>query len=123
MYVYGQLGIKLCHYAGFQYYSGWQVARDQLQPGDLVFFHANSAGVPQHEGMYIGNGSFIHAPQTGDVVKVSTLFETRYALSYLGAVRPYAAGSSPSSLSTWTAPSGETPVRHEASLARLNVSG
>ena len=52
------------------------------QPGDLVFFHANSAGVPQHEGMYIGNGSFIHAPQTGDVVKISSLFETRYALAY-----------------------------------------
>jgi hypothetical protein len=106
MYVYGELGIKLGHYTGFQYYSGLHVARDQLQPGDLVFFHANSAGVPQHEGMYIGNGSFIHAPQTGDVVKISSLFETRYALAYVGAVRPYAAGKSPSSLSTWTSASG-----------------
>jgi cell wall-associated NlpC family hydrolase len=106
MYVYGQLGIKLGHYTGFQYYSGLHVARDQLQPGDLVFFHANSAGVPQHEGMYIGNGSFIHAPQTGDVVRISSLFETRYALAYVGAVRPYAAGSAPSSLSTWTSVSG-----------------
>jgi cell wall-associated NlpC family hydrolase len=106
MYVYGQLGIKLGHYTGFQYYAGLRVPRDRLQPGDLLFFHTNSAGVPQHEGMYIGNGSFIHAPQTGDVVKVSSLFETRYALSYVGAVRPYAAGSSPSSLSTWTAASG-----------------
>jgi len=106
MYVYGQLGIKLGHYTGFQYYSGLHVARDQLQPGDLVFFHANSAGVPQHEGMYIGNGSFIHAPQTGDVVKISSLFETRYALAYVGAVRPYAAGKSPSSLSTWASASG-----------------
>jgi cell wall-associated NlpC family hydrolase len=106
MYVYGQLGIKLGHYTGFQYYAGLRVPRDQLQPGDLLFFHANSAGVPQHEGMYVGNGSFIHAPQTGDVVKISSLFETRYALSYVGAVRPYAAGSSPSSLSTWTSVSG-----------------
>jgi len=106
MYVYGELGIKLGHYTGFQYYSGLHVARDQLQPGDLVFFHANSAGVPQHEGMYIGNGSFIHAPQTGDVVKISSLFETRYALAYVGAVRPYAAGKSPSSLATWASASG-----------------
>jgi cell wall-associated NlpC family hydrolase len=106
MYVYGQLGIKLGHYTGFQYYSGLHVPRDRLQPGDLVFFHANSAGVPQHEGMYIGNGSFIHAPQTGDVVKISSLFETRYALAYVGAVRPYAAGNSPSSLSTWASVSG-----------------
>jgi hypothetical protein len=93
MYVYGQLGIKLGHYTGFQYYAGLRVPRDQLQPGDLVFFRANSAGVPQHEGMYIGNGSFIQAPHTGDVVKVSSLFEARYALAYVGAVRPYAAGA------------------------------
>jgi NlpC/P60 family len=106
MYVYGQLGIKLGHYTGFQYYEGRRVSRDQLQPGDLVFFHANSAGVPQHEGMYIGSGAFIHAPHTGDVVRVSSLFETRYALSYVGAVRPYAAGASSSPLPTWTSASG-----------------
>jgi hypothetical protein len=105
MYVYRQLGIKLGHYTGFQYYEGLRVPRDQLQPGDLLFFHANSAGVPQHEGMYIGNGSFIHAPHTGDVVKVSSLFDTRYALAYLGAVRPYAAGASPLPSSSSAAPS------------------
>jgi len=109
MYVYAQLGIKLGHYTGFQYYQGRRVPRDQLQPGDLVFFHASSSGVPGHEGMYIGNGSFIHAPHTGDVVKISSLFEAAYALSYVGAVRPYAAGagSSPSSNSpSWTSVSG-----------------
>jgi NlpC/P60 family len=106
MYVYAQLGIKLGHYTGFQYYEGRRVARDQLEPGDLVFFHANSAGVPQHEGMYIGDGSFIHAPHTGDVVRISSLFETRYALSYVGAVRPYAAGAASSPLPSWTSASG-----------------
>ena len=106
MYVYARLGIKLGHYTGFQYYEGRRVPRDQLQPGDLLFFHANSAGVPQHEGMYIGNGSFIHAPHTGDVVRIASLFDTRYALSYIGAVRPYAAGASSSPLPTWTSASG-----------------
>jgi cell wall-associated NlpC family hydrolase len=106
MYVYGELGIKLGHYTGFQYYAGLRIPRDRLQPGDLVFFRANSAGVPQHEGMYIGSGSFIHAPHTGDVVRISSLFETRYALAYVGAVRPYAAGSSSSSSPTWTSASG-----------------
>lgn len=107
MYIWSQLGIRLGHYTGYQYYEGRRIPRDQLQPGDLVFFHANSAGVPQHEGMYVGNGSFIHAPQTGDVVKISSLFEARYALSYVGAVRPYAAASGPSSpFSTWTSASG-----------------
>ena len=103
----GQLGIKLGHYTGFQYYEGRRVSRDQLEPGDLIFFHANSIGVPQHEGMYIGNGSFIHAPHTGDVVRISSLFETRYAMSYVGAVRPYAAGASSSPLPpSWTSASG-----------------
>lgn len=106
MYVYAELGIKLGHYTGFQYYEGRRVPRDQLEPGDLVFFHANSGGVPGHEGIYVGNGSFIHAPHTGDVVKISSLFETRYALSYVGAVRPYAAGASSSPFSSWTSASG-----------------
>ena len=106
MYVWGQLGVKLGHYTGFQYYEGSRVARDQLEPGDLVFFHANSAGVPQHEGMYVGNGSFIQAPQTGDVVKISSLFEARYALSYVGAVRPYGAADRSSPFSGWASASG-----------------
>jgi cell wall-associated NlpC family hydrolase len=37
--------------------------------------------------MYIGNGEFIHAPQTGDVVKISSLSDPAYALGYVGAVR------------------------------------
>ena len=106
MYVYGQLGIKLGHYTGFQYYAGRRIAPEQLQPGDLVFFHANAVGVPQHEGMYIGNGSFIHAPQTGDVVKISSLYETKYALAYVGAVRPYAAGAGRLPFPSWTSVPG-----------------
>ena len=107
MYVYGQLGIKLGHYTGFQYYEGRRVPRNQLEPGDLVFFRANSIGVPQHEGMYVGNGSFIQAPHTGDVVRISSLFDTRYALSYVGAVRPYVAGASSSPMPpSWTSASG-----------------
>jgi len=105
MYVYGLLGIRLPHYSGYQWYYGRRIPVDQLQPGDIVFFHASANG-PQHEGMYIGAGEFIHAPHTGDVVKVSSLYDTQYALSYVGAVRPYAAGASPSSFSIWTLASG-----------------
>jgi hypothetical protein len=106
MYVYGLLGIKLGHYTGFQINQGRRIPPGQLQPGDLVFFRANSEGVPQHEGMYVGNGSFIHAPRRGDVVKISSLYDTSYALSYVGAVRPYAAGASSSPFSSWTSASG-----------------
>ena len=56
--------------------------------------------------MYIGNGSFIHAPQTGDVVKISSLYETKYALAYVGAVRPYAAGAGRLPFPSWTSVPG-----------------
>ena len=47
---------------------GTPVDRSQLQPGDLVFF--NGLG---HMGIYVGGGSFIHSPHTGDVVKISSM--------------------------------------------------
>jgi hypothetical protein len=107
MYVYGLLGIRLPHYSGYQWFAGPHVPRDELQPGDVVFFHPSTNG-PQHEGMYIGAGEFIHAPHTGDVVKVSSLYDTQYALSYVGAVRPYEAAPGPSSSpdSGWASASG-----------------
>jgi hypothetical protein len=111
MYVYGLLGISLPHYSGYQWSAGERIAVNQLQPGDIVFFHPSANG-PQHEGLYIGGGEFIHAPHTGDVVKISSLYDAQYALSYVGAVRPYAAGTSPSSSSAsspfpiWTSASG-----------------
>jgi hypothetical protein len=105
MYVYGLLGIRLPHYSGYQWYSGQRIPIGQLQPGDIVFFDSSANG-PQHEGMYIGGGEFIQAPHTGDVVKISSLYDTQYALAYVGAVRPYAAGSSPAPLATWTLASG-----------------
>lgn len=50
---------------------GVYVSRSELQPGDLVYFGSSSA--PHHVGMYVGNGTYIHAPRTGDVVKYSSL--------------------------------------------------
>jgi cell wall-associated NlpC family hydrolase len=88
MYVYAQLGVTLTHYTGAQWFEGVRVPPDQLQPGDLLFFEPSAAG-PQHEGMYIGNGQFIQAPHTGDVVKISSLSEPSYQFGYVGAVRPW----------------------------------
>jgi cell wall-associated NlpC family hydrolase len=90
MYVYAQLGIQLTHYTGSQFYEGTRVPPWALQPGDLVFFEPSARG-PQHEGMYIGNGQFIQAPHTGDVVKISSLSEPGYAFGFVGAVRPFGA--------------------------------
>jgi peptidoglycan DL-endopeptidase CwlO len=83
MWVYAQLGISLAHYTGFQWTAGPHVPYDQLAPGDLVFFEPTIG----HVGIYIGGGSFIHAPHTGDVVKISSLSDSWYAANYQGAVR------------------------------------
>lgn len=82
MYVYAQLGISLPHHAASQYAYGTPVSRDQLEPGDLVFFDGLG-----HEGIYIGGGQFIHAPHTGDVVKISSLNDAFYTQNWVGARR------------------------------------
>jgi cell wall-associated NlpC family hydrolase len=80
MYVYAQLGIALPHQAAAQYRYGVAVPRDQLQPGDLVFYDGLS-----HVAIYIGNGEVVHAPQTGDVVKISPVLQA--GPHYVGARR------------------------------------
>jgi cell wall-associated NlpC family hydrolase len=82
-HIYGQLGISLPHSSRAQYGCGQHVDRDELQAGDLVFF-ARSGSI-SHVGIYVGGGNFIHAPRTGDVVKISNLGEHG---GYVGAVRP-----------------------------------
>jgi cell wall-associated NlpC family hydrolase len=81
-YVYAQVGVSLPHYTGAQWSMGVAVSRDELAPGDLVFF--NGLG---HVGLYIGGGQFVHSPHTGDVVKISSLSEGWYASTYMGARR------------------------------------
>jgi cell wall-associated NlpC family hydrolase len=81
MYVFAQIGVSLPHNAAAQYGYGMPVSRDQLQPGDLVFF--NGLG---HVGIYIGGGQFIHSPHTGDVVKISSI-SGWYSSTWVGARR------------------------------------
>ncbi len=81
-YVFAKIGVSLPHYAAAQYQMGVPVSKDQLQPGDLVFFRGLG-----HMGMYIGGGNFIHAPRTGDVVKISSLSESYYVANWVGARR------------------------------------
>ena len=81
MYAFAQVGVSLPHSSYAQYGMGSPVSRDQLQPGDVVFFDGLG-----HEGIYVGGGSFIHAPHTGDVVKISSI-SGWYASTYVGARR------------------------------------
>jgi cell wall-associated NlpC family hydrolase len=82
MYVFAQVGVSLPHNAAAQYAYGAPVSRSQLQSGDVVFF--NGLG---HNGIYVGGGQFIHSPHTGDVVKISSLSDSWYAQTYVGARR------------------------------------
>jgi cell wall-associated NlpC family hydrolase len=79
-YVWGKAGVYLDHYTGSQWNEGAHVSRDQLQPGDLVFFGSDL----HHVGLYIGNSKMIEAPYTGANVRISDAFRSDYA----GAVRP-----------------------------------
>jgi cell wall-associated NlpC family hydrolase len=82
VYVYGRLGVSLPHYTVSLWSSGAHVSRDQLAPGDLVFFYSLD-----HVGIYLGGGLFIHAPHTGTVVQISSLNSSWYSSAYDGAVR------------------------------------
>ena len=76
-YCYAQVGISLPHSSAMQYTYGTHVSRDQLMPGDLVFFY----NPIHHVGIYIGNGNMINA--TGNHVQIGTVWKS----SYYGATR------------------------------------
>ena len=82
VYSYAAVGVSLPHSSYELWNAGVYVSKDQLQPGDLVFFDGLG-----HVGIYIGGGQFIHAPHTGDVVKISNLNDGWYAATYVGARR------------------------------------
>jgi cell wall-associated NlpC family hydrolase len=70
-YVYAHFGIHIGRTTYDQIYNGTPVDKKDLRPGDLIFFGTYSD--PHHVGMYVGNGCYIQAPYSGDVVRVSTL--------------------------------------------------
>jgi len=79
-------GIALPRSSRGMYSRGKPIDRNDLQPGDLLFFNTNGRGV-SHVGLYIGNGKFIHATSRGRDVCVSHLSEDYYARRYVGARR------------------------------------
>ncbi len=83
-YVFAQLGVSLPHNTVAQWNSpnAVPVPRNQLQPGDLVFF-----AKLDHVGIYVGNGYFIDAPHTGAFVRVDSLKGAWERANYAGARR------------------------------------
>jgi cell wall-associated NlpC family hydrolase len=82
VHVYAELGVRLPHFAAAQFHEGRRVGIDDLHRGDLVFFDGLD-----HVGIYAGGGRFIHAPQTGDHVRISSLTSGWYTDHFDGAVR------------------------------------
>lgn len=89
-YIYKQFGYTINRTASYQFKcNGVSVGKDDLQPGDLVFFRdPGSSKAATHVGIYIGDGQFIHAASTstGRVV-VSSLSSSYFAPRYVGAKR------------------------------------
>jgi len=80
-YVYGRVGISIPHNAAQQYRFGTPVSRGQLIPGDLVFFDHL-----RHNGIYLGNGRFVHATTPGGV-KIARLDDDWFRQRWVGARR------------------------------------
>ena len=82
MYVFSRVGVSLPRVVSAQYRVGKAVSRSALRPGDIVFFDGLG-----HDGIYIGGGRFVHSPNSGDVVKISSLREGWYHSRWVGARR------------------------------------
>ncbi|SEG80211.1 NlpC/P60 family protein [Nonomuraea solani] len=86
MRAWEKAGVRLDHWTGTQWTSGPHVPLDQLRRGDLLFFAHVTAdpSTIHHVGMYVGRGQMVHAPQTGDVVRVASIWRG----DLVGATRP-----------------------------------
>jgi cell wall-associated NlpC family hydrolase len=85
-YVYWQAGVALPRETRYQHLTGRAVDRDDLEPGDLVFFSTVSDGA-SHVGIAIDRDHFVHAPSSRGVVRVERLEAAYWRHRYLGARR------------------------------------
>jgi len=85
-WAYLQAGLVLPRLASDQYRASTPVPYNQMQPGDLIVYAYNvrDESTIHHIAMYIGNGQMVHAPHTGDVVKVVPV----YTEGIYGTARP-----------------------------------
>jgi cell wall-associated NlpC family hydrolase len=85
-YVYLQHGVDMPREVREQFRVGKNVDRDQLEPGDLVFFTTTAPGA-SHVGIVIGGDQFVHAPSERGVVRVESLSSQYWGSRYIGAKR------------------------------------
>ncbi|WP_051280133.1 stalk domain-containing protein [Anaerovorax odorimutans] len=87
-YVAAHFDGYLPHSSSEQYYCGIRIEKTDLQLGDLVFFESSvSSNKIGHVGIYIGDGKFIHSPQSGGSVEISNMSNVYFDKCYYGAIR------------------------------------
>ena len=87
-YVFGQCGYSINRTASTQLSNGTSVSKDQLQPGDIVFFkNAGDSHAASHVGIYVGGETFIHASSDTREVEYSSLVTSNNAKKYIAARR------------------------------------
>lgn len=86
VYCYKSIGVTLPRVAEDQAKVGAAVSKENLKPGDLLFFNTNGKNI-SHVGMYVGNGEFIHASSGSGCITVSQLSNSYYTRTYVGARR------------------------------------
>lgn len=94
------IGLQLPTNSASQFMIGHTVARNDMQPGDLVFFRTagrHGRGRVSHVGIYLSDGRFIHSPRRGESVRVDSLADSYWAQRFAGARRPEAMASIDSS--------------------------
>jgi hypothetical protein len=97
-WAFGKAGIELPRTTYNQINVGASVPPNKLRPGDLVFFDTDrKRSGPDHVGVYIGGGKFIHAARTGQPVKISSLAEGYYMDRWMGGRRVSGVSADPSS--------------------------
>lgn len=85
MTVYQLNGLDLPRHSGDQFETGIPVAREELQPGDLIFFHTRGNGKISHVGIFVGDSQFIHAAGKGKNIRRDDLSSAYYRAHYVGA--------------------------------------
>ncbi len=86
-YVFKQMGYSLNRVSADQIHNGVPVSKSELLPGDLLLFKKQGASRIHHVGIYVGNGMMIHSPQTGEVIKYTSIVTGYYNNCYYAARR------------------------------------
>ncbi len=100
---FAHFGIKIPRVTYGQIGQGKAIGMKDLQVGDMVFFDTESQAGPDHVGIYIGNGKMLHAPHTGDVIKISDISSDYYRSHFAGARRPSGMVGGGESNTNWSA--------------------